>query len=129
TSTTATQAADQVDVEQAARVDGFVERAQAAAHELRRCDQEAVCRIVWAMVVAGLEAAVDLAQLATEETGFGVFEDKVVKNYIATEVLYDYLQDKQSVRVVDPDPERGIEYVAEPIGVVLALLPITNPTS
>ena len=65
-----------------------------------------------------------------EETGFGVFEDKVVKNYIATEFLYDYLQDKKTVGVIErPIRERGIEYVAEPIGVVLALLPITNPTS
>ena len=64
-----------------------------------------------------------------EETGFGVFEDKVVKNYIATEFLYDYLKDKRSVGVIDEDPERGIQYVAEPIGVVLALTPITNPTS
>ena len=59
------------------------------------------------MVVAGLEHAVELAQLAMEETGFGVFEDKVVKNYIATEFLYDYLKDKRSVGVIDEDPERG----------------------
>ena len=64
-----------------------------------------------------------------EETGFGVFEDKVVKNYIATEFLYDYLKDKRSVGVIDEDPARAITYVAEPIGVVLALTPITNPTS
>ena len=81
------------------------------------------------MVVAGLEAAVELAELALEETGFGVLEDKVVKNYVATEFLYDHLQDKRSVGVIDEDAERGIQYVAEPIGVVLALLPITNPTS
>ncbi len=81
------------------------------------------------MVVTGLHHAVELAELAMEETGFGVFEDKVVKNYIATEFLYDYLKDKKSVGVIDADPERGIEYVADPIGVVLALLPITNPTS
>ena len=77
----------------------------------------------------GLENAVDLAELAMEETGFGVLEDKVVKNYIATEFLYDYLKDKKSVGVIDEDRERAIQYVAEPIGVVLALLPITNPTS
>ena len=64
-----------------------------------------------------------------EETGFGVLEDKVVKNYIATEFLYDYLKDKRSVGVIEEDRERSIQYVAEPIGVVLALLPITNPTS
>jgi acetaldehyde dehydrogenase / alcohol dehydrogenase len=113
----------------AARMDGYVERAQAAAVALRELDQAAVDRIVWAMVVAGLESAVDLAALAMDETGFGVFEDKVLKNYIATEFLYDYLKDKPTVGVIDRDPRRGIEYVAEPIGVVLALLPITNPTS
>ncbi|MFN8205635.1 MAG: aldehyde dehydrogenase family protein, partial [Solirubrobacteraceae bacterium] len=111
------------------RLDGFVARARTAADAMRRLDQEAVDRIVWAMVVAGLEHAIDLAELAMEETGFGVLEDKVVKNYIATEFLYDYLRDKRSVGVIDTDDERGIEYVAEPIGVVLALLPITNPTS
>ena len=113
----------------AERLDGYVERAQAAATSFRELNQEQVDRIVWAMVVAGLRNAVELAQLAMEETGFGVFEDKVVKNYIATEFLYDYLKDKRSVGVIDEDPERGIEYVAEPIGVVLALTPITNPTS
>jgi acetaldehyde dehydrogenase/alcohol dehydrogenase len=118
-----------VDAAQAERLDGYVGRAQAAASAFRELDQEAVDRIVWAMVVAGLHNAVELAGLAMEETGFGVFEDKVVKNYIATEFLYDYLKDKRSVGVIDEDAERGIQYVAEPIGVVLALTPITNPTS
>ena len=130
TSTTEIQPIGEVDGEQARRLDGFVERAQAAARRpFGAFDQEAVDRIVWAMVVAGLESAVELAELAMEETGFGVFEDKVVKNYIATEFLFDYLKDKRTVGVIDEDPQRHIEYVAEPIGVVLALLPITNPTS
>jgi acetaldehyde dehydrogenase/alcohol dehydrogenase len=111
------------------RLDATVQRARDAADAFRELDQEAVDRIVWAMVVAGLENAIDLAELAMEETGFGVLEDKVIKNYIATEFLYDYLKDKRSVGVIEEDTERGIEYVAEPIGVVLALLPITNPTS
>jgi acetaldehyde dehydrogenase/alcohol dehydrogenase len=128
----ATAAKDSVaspDVEWAARLDGFVERAREASTALRKLDQEAVDRIVWAMTVAGLEHAVELAELAMEETHFGVLEDKVIKNYIATEFLYDYLKDKKSVGVIDEDRERGLEYIAEPIGVVLALLPITNPTS
>ncbi|HET8980928.1 MAG TPA: bifunctional acetaldehyde-CoA/alcohol dehydrogenase [Solirubrobacteraceae bacterium] len=112
-----------------ARLDGYVQRARTAAEQLRGLDQEAVDRIVWAMTVAGLENAVELAELAMEETQFGVLEDKVLKNYIATEFLYDYLKDKKSVGVIDEDEERAIQYVAEPIGVVLALLPITNPTS
>jgi acetaldehyde dehydrogenase / alcohol dehydrogenase len=117
------------DAEWAARLDGFVERALQASVALRKLDQDAVDRIVWAMTVAGLENAVELAELAMEETHFGVLEDKVLKNYIATEFLYDYLKDKKSVGVIDEDRERALQYVAEPIGVVLALLPITNPTS
>jgi acetaldehyde dehydrogenase/alcohol dehydrogenase len=81
------------------------------------------------MVVAGLRHAVDLAQLALDETGFGVFEDKVVKNYVATEFLYDYLKDKKTVGVIREEPERNLQYVAEPIGIVMAILPVTNPTS
>ncbi len=128
-STTQVEPIGILDDAQIERLDGFVERAQTAARAFRDFDQEAVDRIVWAMVVAGLESAVELAYLAMEETGFGVFEDKVVKNYIATEFLYDYLKDKRTVGVIDEDVERHIKYVAEPIGVVLGLLPITNPTS
>jgi acetaldehyde dehydrogenase/alcohol dehydrogenase len=125
----ATIEAPVVDAALARRLDDYVERARTAARAFRRLDQEAVDAIVWAMVVAGLEHAVDLAELAMQETGFGVFEDKVLKNYIATEFLYDYLKDKRTVGVIGEDPERNIQEVAEPIGVVLGLLPITNPTS
>jgi acetaldehyde dehydrogenase/alcohol dehydrogenase len=119
-----------LDPERTRRLDDVVARARGAADAFRRIeDQDAVDAIVWAMVVAGLEHAVELARLAMEETGFGVFEDKVVKNYIATEFLYDHLRDKRSVGVIDEDAERAIRYIAEPIGVVLALTPITNPTS
>jgi acetaldehyde dehydrogenase / alcohol dehydrogenase len=76
--------------ERAAELDEIVARARVAADAFRRFDQDAVDRIVWAMVVAGLGKAVELAQVAIEETHFGVFEDKVVKNYVATEFLYDY---------------------------------------
>jgi acetaldehyde dehydrogenase/alcohol dehydrogenase len=96
-----------------ARLDGYVGRAQRAAVELRKLDQEAVDRIVWAMTVAGLENAVELAELAMEETRFGVLEDKVLKNYIATEFLYDYLKVKKSVGVIEEDRERAIQYVAD----------------
>ena len=127
---TATTREPRLDDEQLERLDSVVARSRAAADAFRCIgDQEAVDRIVWALVVAGLQHAVELARLAMEETGFGVFEDKVVKNYIATEFLYDYLKDKRSVGVIEEDPERAIRYVAEPVGVVLALTPITNPTS
>ena len=115
TSTTAQQATASTDggapveAEVAERLDGFVDRAQRAAEEFRRLDQEAVDRIVWAMVAAGSRERGRAGRLAMEETGFGVFEDKVVKNYIATEFLYDYLKDKRSVGVDRRGPERNIE--------------------
>ena len=118
-----------VDAGRVAELDQIVADAQRAATAFRRLEQQQVDAIVWAMVVAGLEGAVELAELAVGETGFGVFEDKVVKNYVATEFLYDYLKDKRTVGVVDVDTERNIEYVAEPVGVVMAITPITNPTS
>jgi acetaldehyde dehydrogenase/alcohol dehydrogenase len=118
-----------IEPERATALDDVVARARKAAEAFRRLDQAAVDRIVWAMVVAGLGKAVELAQVAIEETHFGVFEDKVVKNYVATEFLYDYLKDKKTVGVIDEDVERNIQYVAEPIGVVMAILPVTNPTS
>ena len=86
-----------------AELDQVVARARMAADEFRNLDQAAVDRIVKAMVVAGLEHAVELALLAVEETGFGVIEDKVVKNYVATEFLYDYLRGKKSAGVIDED--------------------------
>ncbi|MEW6270004.1 MAG: bifunctional acetaldehyde-CoA/alcohol dehydrogenase [Thermodesulfobacteriota bacterium] len=118
-----------LDARRKSELDALVARARGAADAFRALDQQAVDRIVRAMVLAGLEAAIDLAQTAIDETGFGVFEDKVVKNYVATEFLYDYLRDKRTVGVIDEDLQRNIRYVAEPVGVVMAILPLTNPTS
>ena len=112
-----------------AAVDAVVRDSVAAAEAFRELDQRQVDRIVKAMARAGIRAAGELAATAIEETGFGVFEDKVVKNYVATEFLYDFLKDKKSVGVIEEDVSRNIERVAEPIGVVLAITPVTNPTS
>ncbi|OBF13101.1 bifunctional acetaldehyde-CoA/alcohol dehydrogenase [Mycobacterium sp. ACS4054] len=110
-------------------VDAIVDTAAQAAREFRKLDQQQVDAIVEAMVRAGVRAAGELASVAIEETGFGVFEDKVVKNYVATEFLHDYLRGKKSVGVIDEDVENNITHVAEPIGVVLGITPVTNPTS
>ncbi|MET7768297.1 bifunctional acetaldehyde-CoA/alcohol dehydrogenase [Nocardia sp. NPDC005366] len=135
---TGTQAVDRTgdgapaEPDEAARrndIDAMVDVATSAANAFRKLDQKQVDTIVEAMVEAGIRAAVELAMVAVEETGFGVFEDKVVKNYVATEFLYDYLRDKKSVGVIEEDVERSIVRVAEPIGVVLAITPVTNPTS
>jgi acetaldehyde dehydrogenase / alcohol dehydrogenase len=136
-SQTAPQAAEKADkaemraqaAEKEKRIQGQIATARRAADEFRRFDQQQVDAIVKAMVHAGLTHAVELAQLAVSESGFGVFEDKVVKNFVATEFLYDYLRDKKTVGIIDEDPELGIQHVAEPVGVILAITPITNPTS
>lgn len=117
------------DIDRIQEIDRVVNDAVAAAEAFRRLDQEQVDRIVAAMVTAGVRAAAELARLAIDETGFGVFEDKVVKNYVATEFLADHLRGKRSVGVIDEDVERNIVRVAEPIGVVVAITPVTNPTS
>ena len=111
------------------QVDAIVDTAAEAARAFRKLDQQQVDAIVEAMVRAGIRTAAELASVAIEETGFGVFEDKVVKNYVATEFLHDYLRGKKSVGVIDEDVEHNIVQVAEPIGVVLAITPVTNPTS
>ena len=81
------------------------------------------------MVLAGLEQAQYLARLAIEETKLGVLEDKAIKNMVATEFVYNYVKDKRTVGVIREFPERGLVEVAEPIGVLFSLTPITNPTS
>jgi acetaldehyde dehydrogenase/alcohol dehydrogenase len=126
---TTTPVATDLTEERLREVDALVARASAAARDFRALDQEQVDAIVGAMVRAGIRACSELATLAIEETGFGIFEDKVVKNYVATEFLSDYLRDKRTVGVIEEDVARNIARVAEPIGVVLAITPVTNPTS
>ena len=112
-----------------AYLEGLVSQARTAAAVFTQYTQEDVDRIVKPMVVAGLEQAQNLARLAIEETRLGVLEDKALKNMVATEFVYNYVKDKRTVGIIREFPERGIVEVAEPIGVILSLTPITNPTS
>ena len=121
-STTATEPLGRVDPEQTARLDGFVERATAAA--ARSAPSTTRLASTGSSTRSSSPASSTRSSSRAwrwRTPGFGVFEDKVVKNYIATEFLHDYLKDKRSVGVIEEDPARAIHYVAEPIGVVLAL--------
>jgi acetaldehyde dehydrogenase/alcohol dehydrogenase len=109
--------------------DELLGRAREAALQFRVCDQAQVDRIVEAAFCAAFDARVDLARLAVEETGMGVFEHKVVKNAWSSLLIYEHIRHRQTVGVLSDDPERGITEVAQPIGPVLALTPLTNPTS
>src|SRR5689334_8717927 len=115
--------------ERMAYLEGLVRQAKTAAAVFTQYTQEDVDRIVKAVVLAGLEHAQPLARLAIEETRIGVLEDKVIKNMVATEFVYNYIRDKATVGPIREFPERNLVEVAEPIGVIFSLLPITNPTS
>jgi acetaldehyde dehydrogenase / alcohol dehydrogenase len=120
---------DSLGEERMAYLDGFVSQAKVAAAIFTQFNQEDVDRIVKAIVLAGLEQAQHLARFAVEETRLGVMEDKVIKNMVATEFAYDYVKDKRTVGIIREFPERNLVEMAEPIGVILSLVPITNPTS
>jgi len=115
--------------ERMAYLDELVRQARMASAVFTQFTQEDIDRIVKAMVLAGLAQAQHLAQLAVEETKLGVLEDKVIKNMVATEFAYDYVKDKRTVGIIREFPERNLVEIAEPIGVIFSLLPITNPTA
>jgi len=115
--------------ERIAYLDGLVSQARTASAVFTQFTQEDVDRIVKSMVLAGLEQAQQLAHLAVEETKLGVMEDKVIKNMTATEFTYNYIKDKRTVGIIREFPDRNLAEVAEPIGVIFSLTPITNPTS
>ena len=115
--------------ERSATLEKLVSQARTAAAVFTQFSQEDVDRIVKAMALAGLDQAQYLARLAVEETKLGVMEDKVIKNMVATEFVYNYIKDKRSVGIIHEFPERNLAEVAEPIGVIFSITPITNPTS
>ncbi len=115
--------------ERVAYLEGLINQARTAAAVFSQFTQEDVDRIVKPMVLAGLEQAQHLARMAVEETKLGVMEDKFLKNMVATEFVYNYIKDKRTVGVIREFPERNLVEVAEPIGVIFSLTPITNPTS
>ena len=91
--------------------------------------QEQVDKIFFAASVAANQARIPLAKMAVEETGMGVVEDKVIKNHYASEYIYNAYKDTKTCGVVERDESFGYTRVAEPIGLVAAVIPTTNPTS
>ena len=91
--------------------------------------QEEVDKIFLAAASAADKARISLAKLAVEETGMGIVEDKVIKNHYAAEYIYNAYKDTKTCGVIEEDEAYGIQKIAEPIGVVAAVIPTTNPTS
>ena len=110
-------------------IDNLVKKANIAMEEMMKLNQEEIDNIVQVMAKAGLENHIKLAKLAVEETKKGVFEDKVTKNIFATEYIYNDIKYKKTVGVIDENEEEGSMTVAEPIGIIAGVTPVTNPTS
>ena len=110
-------------------IDALVEKAQVALQEFLKLDQEQVDKIVHAMALAGLDNHMPLAKLAYEETGRGVMEDKIIKNMFASEYIWHDIKYAKTVGIVDENDMEGYVEVAEPVGVVAGVTPVTNPTS
>lgn len=111
------------------RVNHLVRQARLAAAVFTQYSQEQVDRIVKAMALTAIDNAAKLAMAAREETRMGVLEDKALKNLVASEFLYNQIRDKRTVGIIREFPEDNMVEMAEPIGVILALAPVTNPTS
>lgn len=110
-------------------IDDLVTKAQGALHSFMELSQEDVDRIVKAMALAGLERHMELARMAVEETGRGVYEDKIVKNIFATEYVYHSIKYSKTIGIIKMNDEEEYEEVAEPVGVIAGITPVTNPTS
>lgn len=104
-------------------------RCRAAQRRFAEYTQEQVDRIFLAAASAANRMRIPLAKLAVEETGMGVVEDKVIKNHFASEYIYNAYRDTKTCGVIEEDPAYGTQKIAEPIGVVAAVIPTTNPTS
>ncbi len=110
-------------------INDLVEKAKIASKQYLELNQEQVDKIVKAMSMAGLEHHMELAKLAVKETGRGVYEDKITKNMFATEYIYHSIKYEKTVGVVNENAEEGYVEIAEPVGIIAGVTPVTNPTS
>ncbi len=106
-----------------------IAKVKKAQEEFAKFTQEQVDEIFKAAAIAANQARIPLAKMAVEETGMGVVEDKVIKNHYASEYIYNKYKNEKTCGVVEEDPAYGIKKVLEPIGVIAAVIPTTNPTS
>ncbi|KMO86891.1 acetaldehyde dehydrogenase [Megasphaera cerevisiae DSM 20462] len=106
-----------------------VRQANEAEEQFCRFTNEQVDKILQNMVRVAEENAATLARMAVEETGFGKVEDKTVKNQVASENVYEYIKDMKTIGVIREDKANRITEIGEPVGVVLGIIPSTNPTS
>ena len=110
-------------------IDELVDKAKKAAQEYLKLDQKTVDNITRAMSMAGLEHHMELAKMAVEETQRGIYEDKITKNMFATEYVYHSIKHEKTVGIINENEEDDFAEIAEPIGIIAGVTPVTNPTS
>ena len=110
-------------------IDELMEKAKIASKEYLKLDQETVNNIIKAMSMAGLEHHMELAKMAVEETGRGIYEDKITKNMFATEYIYHSIKYEKTVGIINENDEDDYVEIAEPVGIIAGVTPVTNPTS
>ena len=110
-------------------IDDLVKRAKIASQKYLELDQTQIDKIVKAMAMAGLEHHMELAKMAVEETKRGIYEDKITKNMFATEYIYHSIKYEKTVGIINENEEEGYEEIAEPVGIIAGVTPVTNPTS
>ena len=106
-----------------------IEKVRKAQKEFSKYTQEQVDKIFQAAAIAANQNRIPLAKMAVEETGMGIVEDKVIKNHYAAEYVYNKYKNVKTCGVLEQDDNYGIKKIAEPIGVIAAVIPTTNPTS
>ena len=116
-------------VDSVEKLEEAIARVRAAQQKFASYTQEQVDEIFKAAALAANNARIPLAKLAVEETGMGIVEDKVIKNHYAAEYIYNAYKETKTCGVIEEDKAYGIKKIAEPIGVIAAVIPTTNPTS
>ena len=111
------------------KIDKLAQNAKGALEVYKKMDQKQIDKITKMMALAGLKHHMYLAKLAVKETGRGVLEDKMTKNIFATETIYHSIKNDKTVGVIEDNDEEGYKVVAEPVGVIAGVTPVTNPTS
>ena len=111
------------------KLEAELDRVRAAQLEFATYTQEQVDKIFFAAAMAANKARIPLAKMAVEETGMGLVEDKIIKNHYAAEYIYNAYKNTKTCGVIEEDKAYGIKKIAEPLGVIAAVIPTTNPTS
>lgn len=110
-------------------VDILVKNAKEALKEYELLTQEDVNRISKAMAAVAMDHRVELAKMAVEETGRGIFEDKIIKNMFAAEYVWNSIKDIKTVGIISKNENEGYTEIAKPLGIIAGVTPVTNPTS